>query len=119
MTDPTEPRYFGSSEPPPDNEVDDAFSEPGPAEEALRDQPGAGKKVGGGDAETYFPARTREEARASITAIAEYCRNCLYRTACPQEACAVYRAEQTAQGVAAGRPTSPDVATPPDTEGSV
>lgn len=87
--------YFGPSS--EDDEEDaDALQEPGPARVDVRQQARYGKTVGVGDAERYFPAGTREEAQASVEGIAAFCSSCPERDHCPEDECAVYRAEATA-----------------------
>lgn len=81
---------------PEEEEEEDALQEPGPAAQAVGHQTRYGKTVGTGDAESYFPARTLEEAETSLEAIADFCQNCPERDHCPEEACAVHRAEAKA-----------------------
>jgi hypothetical protein len=103
QNDDRERSYFDSSgqpgEPSPGGS-DDALFEPGPAAQAVGDQTRYSIKVGEGDAERRFFARTPEEAEVQLTAIRAYCRNCPIRDHCPEAECAVYRAETTALATA-------------------
>ena len=110
--DERETSYFDSSETPADESepgtsdegsyFEPAEVDPGavqitsPAPEAVGHQTRYSRTVGEGDGERFFPARTLEEAAASIEAIEAYCRNCPLLTHCPEEECAVYRAEAIA-----------------------
>lgn len=90
MTMPTDQApYFGE-------EAADAVQEQGPAGLLAHPRPRHSRTLGGGDAESYFPARTREEAETSLEAIRDYCRVCPERYTCPEDECAVYRAEKAA-----------------------
>ena len=44
----------------------------------------------------YQPPRTSEEARETLAFAAHYCENCPLRSRCPEEICAVWRAEAEA-----------------------
>jgi hypothetical protein len=92
-------RYFEDA---PTEEDDDAPQEPGPAGVDARELPQHGRTVGEGNAERYFPARTRQEAQASLEGIAAFCSTCPERLRCPEEECAVYRASRTALTVRDG-----------------
>lgn len=89
-TEERDARYF--EEP----EVRDAVSLTSPAPPPVGAAPRFSRTVGEGDAERFFPARTPDEAERSAAAIAAYCGSCPISHKCPEEACAVYRAEATA-----------------------
>jgi hypothetical protein len=76
--------------------TDDAVRLTGPAPEVVGDTPRYSRRVGEGNAEQRFPARTVEEAETSLEEIEAFCRNCPIWHQCPEEECAVYRAEAKA-----------------------
>lgn len=101
-SEPEERRYFGPSSPATETsaeEAERAFQERGPTPQAVGDPPRYSKKVGEGDAEQRFPARTLEEAEASLDQIVAFCRDCPINHHCAEEECAVYRAEAKALAV--------------------
>jgi hypothetical protein len=93
---PDETPYFGE-------EVADAIQEQGAAGVPVRQRARDSRTVGGGNAERYFPARTRQEAQAALDGIKEFCRTCPERYSCPEDECAVYRQEKVALAVKFGR----------------
>lgn len=108
-----EQSYFDSSEMPDDSseaeareqsyfqapEREDAVRITGPAPEAVGDPTRYSRTVGEGNAALVFPAGTQAQAEASLEAIAAYCENCPISEHCPEEECAVYRAEASAEKV--------------------
>lgn len=101
--------------------TDDAVPITGAAPQAVGDPTRYSRTVGEGNAERFFPARTSEEAEASLEAIARFCTNCPISHRCPEEACAVYRAEATALAVlegAEGRTTVGGVVIPASQPGA-
>jgi len=83
-------------------ELEDALPITGPAPDDVGAAPRYSRTVGAGNAEERFPARTQEEAEASLEAITAYCRNCPISHHCAEEECAVYRAEAKALAVTHG-----------------